>query len=486
MAALKHNTMIAICNNDRFVHNTPAKNQQTSRFKIRLLTLLLCYALCGHTQSNTFPPYKLSREEDSLFTLVQRQTFQYFWEGAEPVSGMARERIHEDNNYPEQDQNIITSGGSGFGIMALVVGMERQFITRDSGIRRFEKILHFLETADRYHGVFPHWWNGETGKTKPFSTYDDGADLVETSYLMQGLLCARQYFNPRVAVENKLIARINRLWKAVEYDWFQQGQHVLYWHWSPRYGWKMNFAVRGYNECLILYVLAAASPTHPINPNTYHEGWAEKGAIIQKKANANPALQFRHQGDPPNGGPLFWAHYSFLGLDPRGLRDAYGHYGKEVLYMTRLNYDWCIRNPLGYKNYGPDNWGLTASYSTRGYAAHAPDAVNDLGVISPTAALSSFPYSPKESLAAMRNWILHYNNRLWGRYGFYDAFSEQEQWFPPHYLAIDQGPVVVMMENYRSRLCWNLLMSCPEIQQGLRRLGFKSPWLRSSKRNAPR
>ena len=418
--------------------------------------------------------------DTALFRRVQQQTFQYFWDGAEPVSGLARERFHVDNSYPENDKNIVTSGGSGFGVMAILVGIERRFITRDEGRRQLEKIVHFLETADRFHGAWPHWWNGETGKVKPFSNYDDGGDLVETSYMMQGLLCVRQYFNKGDDEEKKLAARIDKLWKEVEFNWYQNGKNVLYWHWSPNYGWKMNFAVQGYNECLIMYVLAASSPTYGISAQVYHEGWAENGKIKGTSSYGGHTLNMRYQGNPPHGGPLFWAHYSYLGLDPRGLKDKYADYWEENKNLALINYQWCVDNPKNFKGYGKNNWGLTASYSTRFYAAHAPNNENDLGVISPTAALSSFPYTPEQSMAAMKYWSSNQQmkEKLWGPYGFYDAFSEQDNWFPQKYLAIDQGPVVAMMENYRTGLLWNLFMSCPEIKEGLKKLGFESPHLK--------
>lgn len=416
--------------------------------------------------------------DSALLDLVQEQTIKYFTVGAEPESGMARERFHVDNTYPENDKNIITSGGSGFGVMALIVAMERKFISKEEGVQRLEKIVHFLETADRFHGAWPHWWNGETGKVKPFGKKDDGGDLVETSYMIQGLLCARQYFKDGNEKEKVLAQRIDKLWKEVEYDWFRNGQNVLYWHWSPNYEWQMNFPVRGYNECLIMYVLAAASPTHGVPAKVYHEGWAECGKIRSKHEVFGYPLQLRYQGNPPNAAPLFWSHYSYLGLNPRGLKDVYTDYWKENTSQTMINYTWCVSNLKKYKGYSKDNWGLTSSYSVKFYSTHAPDEENDLGVISPTAALSSMPYTPERSMDALKHWYYNMNDKLWGPYGFYDAFSETEDWYPQVYLAIDQGPIPVMIENYRTGLLWNLFMSCPEIQTGLKKLGFKSKWIK--------
>lgn len=448
-------------------------------FFICILSVTTANINCNST-AKTVTSSQLEMGADSaLFRLVQQQTFQYFWEGAEPTSGLARERFHTDNIYPQNDKNTVTSGGAGFGVMAILVGIERGFITKNQGRERLEKIVHFLETADRFHGAWPHWWNGETGKVKPFSKNDDGGDLVETSYMIQGLLCVRQYFKNGNKEEKILAARIDKLWKEVEFDWYRNGKNILYWHWSPNNGWKMNFAVNGYNECLIMYVLAASSPTHGVPAVVYHEGWAQNGIIKNNPpAYGGYKLQLHHQGDAVNGGPLFWAHYSYLGLDPRGLKDKYANYWEENKTQSLINYQWCVDNPNKYKGYGPNNWGLTSSYSIKGYAGHAPAAQRDLGVISPTAALSSFPYTPTQSMAAMKHWYNNMKDKLWGPYGFYDAFSETANWYTPRYLAIDQGPIVVMMENYRTGLLWNLFMSSPEIKDGLNKLGFESPWLK--------
>jgi hypothetical protein len=450
--------------------------------------LLLC--ACKHGQKSTVHKIdvqqnvSIASEDTALFRQVQQQTFQYFWDGAEPVSGMGRERFHADNIYPANDKQVVTSGGSGFGVMAILVGIERGFVTKEAGRQHLEKIVHFLETADRFHGAWPHWWNGETGKVVPFGKKDNGGDLVETSFMVQALLCVRQYYQNGNTAEKALAARVDKLWKEVDFNWFRNGKNVLYWHWSPDYAWQMNFPVHGYNECLIMYVLAASSPTHGVPAEVYHQGWAENGKIndVNKPdgiaANYPYKLQMKHQGDAWNGGPLFWAHYSYLGLDPHGLKDKYADYWKENTTQALINYQWCVDDPNKFKGYGADSWGLTSSYSVKGYAGHAPTTKRDLGVISPTAALSSFPYTPQQSMAAMKHWYNDMKDKLWGPYGFYDAFSEQDNWYPPHYLAIDQGPIVVMMENYRTGLLWKLFMSCPEIKSGLKKLNFESPYLK--------
>ncbi len=457
--------------------------KQNRFFHLLIISITVLLALSGKngkvSSQNNESFDRIS--DDSLLTLVQYRTFQYFWDGAEPVSGLARERIHIDGIYPQDDMNVITTGGSGFGIMALIAGIERGFITREQGYDRLRHAVDWLKKADRYHGAWSHWLFGETGRVKPFSPRDNGADVVETAYLVQGLLCARQYFSEGNEPERALVADIDRLWREVDWNFFTcGGQDVIYWHWSPDHIWAMNFPVRGYNECLILYILAASSPTHPVNPQAYHKGWAREGEIVSEKEKYGLPLILKHNYAEEYGGPLFWAHYSYLGLDPRGLKDKYADYWQLNVNHTLINHKWCSENPKKFKGYSDSRWGLTASYSLEGYAAHAPGEKNDLGVISPTAALSSFPYSPAESMAALKDFYYNLGDKILGKYGFYDAFSEHYDWYPQRYLAIDQGPVVVMIENYRSSLLWKLFMSCPEIQSGLKNLGFRSPLMNTS------
>ena len=449
------------------------------KFKLfSLLTLIVLSAqFCTGSNVRTKDADKQTQfkdiSDDSLLTLVEYRTFQYFWDGAEPVSGMARERINIDDVYPENDKNVVTTGGTGFGLMAILAGVERGFVTREEAYSRFYRIVAYLEHADRFHGAWPHWIYGETGKVKPFSPKDDGADIVETAYLMQGLLAVKQYFIDGSEKEKQLAADIDKLWRGVEWVWFTRGGgNVLYWHWSPKYKWEMNFPVRGYNECLILYILAASSPTYPIQPEVYHQGWARGGAIDTISGKYGYVLQLKHNGAVEYGGPLFWAHYSYLGLDPRNLKDKYADYWKENTDQTLINWKWCTLNPKKWAGYSKDCWGLTASYSVNSYAAHSPGDNTDLGVISPTAALSSFPYTPDHSMDALKHFYYVLGSKIWGEYGFYDAFSEQFNWFPQKYLAIDEGPIAVMIENYRTGFIWNLFMSDDDIQRGLALLGF--------------
>ncbi len=402
--------------------------------------------------------------DSQLLTLVQKQTFRYFWDMAHPVSGLARERSNTSANF---GNNIVTTGGTGFGLMAMIVASERKFIARKEAAAQTLKIVKFLEKSDKFHGVYPHWLNGETGKVIPFSKKDDGADIVETSYLFVGLLTAQEYFKGNNPIEKDIRTKIKTLWDAVEWDWFTREQNILYWHWSPNYAWDMNLPIRGWNECLITYIMAASSPTHPIKTEVYTEGWTSSKTFINGKTYyGNIKLPL----GPDYGGSLFWTQYSFMGLNPKGLKDNYADYWQQATSHTLINRQYCIENPKQYKGYGANSWGLTASDSWKGYAGHSP--TEDLGVITPTAALSAFPYTPQYSMQALRHFYEDLGSQIWGEYGFVDAFSEQHNWYAKSYLAIDQGPIIVMIENYRTGLLWKLFMANRNVKGGLTKLGF--------------
>ena len=403
--------------------------------------------------------------DNALLDLVQQQTFKYFYDFGHPVSGLARER--------NTSGDLVTTGGSGFGIMALIAGTDRNFITHAQGLVRLQTIVAFLKnTAQTFHGAYPHWMNGITGAVIPFSTNDNGADLVETGFLMEGLLCARQYFNAAGAAETALRADINTIFNRVEWDWFRQGsQNVLTWHWSPTAGFALNVQIRGWDEALMPYILGASSTTHHIPPAVYSNGWASNGSIV----NGHIFYGYPLPLGPDLGGPLFFEQYSMLGINPNGLNDAYANYATQAKNHTLINYNYCIANPRHWFGYSDSCWGLTASDIPNGYTASSP--TNDIGVIAPTAALSSFPYTPTESMKALKFYYYVLGDKLWKQYGFVDAFKLDDPWFADSFLAIDQGPIIVNIENYRSGLLWNLFTSCPEVKTGMQSLGFTAPYL---------
>ena len=449
--------------NKKLLISITQKLDHISRYQLYLSSELtgtsgevfMVYKKDFYTVLNTTPKFPVL-SDDALLTLVQQQTLKYFYDFAHPTSGMARER--------NTSGNTVTSGGSGFGIMAIIVGMERNFIPRSDGVKHLAKMVTFLEKADRFHGVWSHWIDGNTGKVIPFSTKDNGGDLVETSFLVQGLITFRQYLQPTDTVGNNLINRINKLWETVEWDWYRKNnQEVLYWHWSPNYNWDMNFALSGYFEEQITYFLAAASPTHSIPKSVYTNGYGKNGAIVKN----NTYYGYKLPLESPS--PLFWVQYSYLGLDPH-FSDGYANYWEQNVNATLINYSYCVANPKKFIGYSTDCWGLTSSDNQDGYNAHSP--VNDLGVISPTAALSSFPYTPVESMKALKFFYYTIGDKLWGQYGFYDAFNLTKGWTATSTLAIDQGPIVVMIENHRTGILWNLFMSAPEVKAAKTKLNF--------------
>lgn len=401
--------------------------------------------------------------DEELLTLVQKNTFKYFWDFGHEHSGMARERTTSGNT--------VTTGGTGFGVMAMLVAAERGFITRNEALQRVQKIVSFLDTeCERYHGAYAHWIDGNTGETKPFSKEDNGADLVETALLFQGLLTARAYFDRTDTAENRLRDDITRLWEEVEWTWFQKNNtNSLYWHWSPEYEWAKNLPIRGWNEALIVYVLAASSPTYSIRKDVYDEGWARNGSIKNGKEFYGITLPLGSD----KGGPLFLSQYSFIGINPNGLKDQYADYWEQNRNHTLINYNHCIQNPNGFAGYSKDCWGLTASDGDSGYSAWSPN--NDKGVIAPTAALTAFPYTPEESMAALHFFYYKIGDKLWKEYGFIDAFNLSKGWYDDQHIAIDQGPIICMIENYRTGLLWELFMNIPEVKLGLKKLGFYSP-----------
>ncbi|MCE5330743.1 MAG: DUF3131 domain-containing protein [Bacteroidales bacterium] len=406
--------------------------------------------------------------DNALLDMTQRYTTRYFFDFAEPVTGMARERSNDVNG------EIVTTGGTGFGIMALIAGAERNYLSRSNAYQTINKIVTFLEKAERFHGAWSHWYDAETGKPFSFSKYDNGGDLVETAFLIQGLLTAREYFKNGNVEEHLLANRITLLWETVEWNWYTQGVDSLYWHWSKNYGWKMNHRIKGFDETLITYILAASSPTYPIERSVYENCYINSSYFLNGKNYYGIKLDLGME----YGGPLFFTHYSFLGLNPNGLTDKYTNYFERNRAHALIHRAYAIANPKGHAGYGRNLWGFTSSDDPLvGYTSHHPGTEAENGTVSPTAALSSIVYTPEESMQVLRHLYFVYGNKTFGKYGFYDAFNPglvEGQQVVKSYLAIDQGPIAVMIENYRSGLIWKLFMQNQEIHKGLEKLGFKT------------
>lgn len=420
--------------------------------------------------SNVVTASTKTMTDDELLTMLQEACFRYYWEGAHPVSGTTLENI------PGNDR-IVATGASGFGIMALIVGVNRGFITREQGLERLSKIVSFLERAPRYHGAWSHFMDGTTAKTLPvFDMFDDGGDLVETAFLMEGLLAARQYFNGTSDRERDLYSRITRLWQTVEWDWYRRSidGRALYWHWSPDWSWYINHQITGFNECMMVYLLAIASPTHAVPADLYYSGWANQDQGGKDYVNGHTYYGIKLDVGPGSGGPLFFTHYSYMGFDPRGIRDRFTNYFENNRHIAEINLAYCLHNPSHYEGYGENFWGLTASDGADGYMPHEPTPAMDDGTMTFTGALSSFPYTPEASMRMFKHIYRDLGDKVWGVYGPRDAINLSQDWVSPIYMGLNQAPITVMIENYRRGLIWKLFMSNPEIQPTLEKIGFKS------------
>ncbi len=455
---------------------TPVNEHKTTYFRITSVNA----AYQESAPSAVASAITRALNDDELLTMTQEAHFRYYWEGAHPDAGLALESI-------PGDPNLVALGAAGFGMMTWIVGVERGFITRQQAVERMHTALAFLDKADRYHGVWSHFMDGRTGKTIPlFGKYDNGGDLVETAFMCQGLLTARQYFDHDTNDERQLRDTITRLWEGVEWNWCRNppDSDFLMWHWSPDYGWHINHSLIGWNETLIVYLMAIASPTHPAPPELYHRGWASQSEVARKYrenwgqtsagnlyTNGEEYYGLKLDVGVGSGGPLFFIHYSFLGFDPRGKRDRYCNYFDNNRQIALINHRYCVANPGGYGGYSDAFWGLTASDDHIGYRAHEANENNDNGTMTPTGALGSFPYTPALSMNMLR-YTLDHVPELWGIYGFRDAINLTENWLSPIFMGLNQAPIVIMIENNRTGLLWRLFMSNPEIAPMLAKIGF--------------
>lgn len=407
-------------------------------------------------------------DDAELRDRVAQATAGYFLDWSHPVSGMARERSAGDFGYDIEE--TVCTGGTGFGLLAQIVAADRGWRPRRDILDRVERIVGFLENADRFDGVYPHFLAGSTGKVLPFMAGDDGGDLVETAFLMTGLLGAAAYFTEAPEIG----ARIKALYDAVNWAAHVREDGAVMWHRHPDRPWPDNaLPIRGWNECLPVFVLGAGSDTYPIPASSYHDSWAKAPAFRNGQTYGDTVLPL----GPDWGGPLFLSQYPFLGIDPRGLTDTYADYWQQARAHALINRHHCVTNPMNWPAYGPDLWGLTASDDPIGYVAHSP--VDDTGTITPTAALGSFPYVPDEAMPVLRMMHDGLGDRIFGEGGFADAFCPAKDWVAESRLAIDQAPIVIGLENHRSGLIWDTVSSRGEIKQGLARLGFRAPYLPS-------
>ncbi|HWA88155.1 MAG TPA: glucoamylase family protein [Opitutus sp.] len=427
------------------------------------------------------PAHASTRElsDEELLDMVEEASFRYYWDEGHPRAGLAPEIV-------PGDENLLALGGNGFGVMALIVAAERGFVTREQAAVRLRRIVRFLARADRFHGVWPHFLNGDTGHVIPyFGKYDDGGDLVETAFMLQGLLAARQYFRRDDPVECEIRETITRLWRGVEWDWYRKtpDSDFLYWHWSPDHGFHISHPLVGWNETMIVYLLAIASPTHPVPASLYYSGWAGTSprAVAYRRnwsrttqgdhyANGNTYYGIRLDVGEGDGADLFFTHFSFMGFDPRGRRDRYTDYFENNRAIARIAQAYCIANPLRFTGYGADCWGLSAGVNSGG---GQPQPRDDNGTINCMASLSCLPYTPEASMAALKHFYRDLGAKVWGIYGFHDGFNETQNWFEPVYMALNEAPITVMIENHRTGLVWKNFMANPEIAPALDAIGFR-------------
>ncbi len=415
--------------------------------------------------SGTVSATSYAMTDDELLTSVQESHFRYFWDFANPISGTIRE------GYVSHGTEVSAAGGTGMGLMNICVGVERGFITRQEAAERVLKMLNFLDQADRFHGAWPHWFDGGTGDVILFGG-QDGGDIVETSYIAQGMLTVRQYFdNMNDATEADINDMATDLWESIDWNFYTNGSNNLQWLWSPTVGFNLpdQIAIHGYNECMITYLLAIASPTHPIPVSCYYDGWCNDDSY----ENGNSYYGYKQWVGYPYGGPLFFTHYTSMGFDPRDKSDNYCNYFENNRNISLINRAWCAANPGGFDDYSNTVWGLTASFDPWDYGVHEPLTDSDNGTISPTAAMSAMAYTPAESIATMKEFYFTYGADLWSPFGFYDAFNPTQNWYADNCVAIDQGPIAVMIENYRTGLCWDLFMANPEITPMLNAIGWQ-------------
>ncbi|RFS19999.1 beta-glucosidase [Chitinophaga silvatica] len=398
----------------------------------------------------------------TLLDKTQQGCFQYFWQLGKNFSGMAPERATSTSG------NTVTTGGSGFGVMATICAIERGWITRAEGTQRILDIVHFLDKADKFHGAWSHWMNGETGKAIPFGNKGNAGDLVETSFMMAGLLSAKAYLAGNTATEVEIRQLTDKFYQQIEWNWYTNNTKSLYWGWYPQNNY-FELPISGWNESLITYILALGAPKHGITPEIYTNGWTRNGNF----RNGNTFYGYKQFLGRDRVGPLFLSHYSFLGLDPHKMQDQYTSYIQQNINHTLINRAYCLTDAPKTYLYASNQWGLSAADGADGYRAHAPD--EDEGTIAPTAALSAIPFTPYYSMQVLQHFMNDMGYKIWGVYGFHDAFNVSRNWYDNQYLAIDQGPIVVMIENYRSGKIWDLLMSAPEVKLGLQLAGITTP-----------
>lgn len=434
--------------------------------KLKFITAILTgvlFAFSACSDSNKGETIILTKNDNTyipsavqpVLNNIQQQAFNFFYAGAEPTTGMILEGSDRGNT--------VTIGGTGFGVMALIVGSERAWITRSQAAERTLKIVNFVTNCERFQGAWAHWYNTD-GSSAPFGDNQiKTADIVESAHLVHGLIAAKEYYTGTNATEKEISEKINNIIKSINWNFFTNNNNELYWLWQSEKN-EYNLPIQGWNEGWMAYILALAAPSpNNISTNTYKQGWQRNGAYYSGTRSHNG---YQLPLGPDKGGSLFMSQYSMLGLNPKQMADNQVNYWTQNVNHTMINRHYCVYEASSTYGYNEKIWGLTACYGAgtkSEYSARSPQ--NDDGVIAPTAALSAFPYTPFYSTQV----LLYLNNvsYLKNQYGFGDSFIPSEGKAEKRVLAIDQGPIVVMIENYRTNLIWNLVMKNTTIQKGL-------------------
>jgi hypothetical protein len=400
-------------------------------------------------------------DNENFLDLVQRTAFDYLWYETNPTNGLVKDR--------SSNPSVSSIAAVGFGLSAVTVGIDRGWISREAGRTRVLTTLEFLWSSPQgpeadatgYKGFYFHFLDMQTGRRAG----DAELSTIDTALLLAGVLHVQQYFDQDDTSEAKIRDLADNLHRRVDWPWMQVRSAKVCHGWTPETGF-LPYDWGGYNEAMILYLLALGSPTFPINPDAW-TAWTS--SYTWQTHYGLGFVVFP---------PLFGHQYSHVWVDFRGIQDAYMRdkgldYFENSRRATLANRAYAIANPLGWVDYGENVWGLTASDIPASYRARgAPPAESDDGTITPTAAGGSFAFTPHESLAALRHIYDAYRTRIWGPYGFKDAFNPSKNWFAADYLGVDQGPIVLMIENYRTGRVWQVFMRHPAIQHGLARAGF--------------
>jgi hypothetical protein len=400
-------------------------------------------------------------DDGAFLDLVQHTAFDYFWYETNPQNGLVKDR----SSYT----SLSSIAAVGFGLSALTVGIDRGWISREVGRARVLTTLTFLwnsphgpeADATGYNGFYYHFLDMQTGRRDG----DTELSTIDTALLLGGVLHVQEYFDQLDATEARIRTLADALYRRVDWPWMQVRSVKLCHGWKPETGF-LPHDWGGYNEAMILYLLALGSPTFPISP----QAWTAWTSSYDWQTHYGQAFVVFP--------PLFGHQYSHVWVDFRNIQDTYMRakgldYFENSRRATLANRAYAIANPHGWADYGENVWGLTASDIPSSYSARgAPPPERDDGTITPTAAGGSFAFTPHESLAALRHMYATYRTQIWGPYGFKDAFNPSMKWFATDYLGIDQGPIVLMIENYRSGRIWHVFMQHPAIQRGLEHAGF--------------